>query len=109
VSSSTSVRAFRDYIDAELTERNPTATGINLISANEDFGEPIWSDAMKAAPKHSPAYQDSNGGKPRAECRADEQRSRRIADTRNSACPVRGVACPPQMGSCGRCGSRLAS
>ena len=40
-------RAFRNYIDAGVTERQLSALGVKLISAKEDFGEGIWADAMK--------------------------------------------------------------
>jgi DNA invertase Pin-like site-specific DNA recombinase len=40
-------RAFRNYIDAGVTERQLAALGVKLISAKEDFGEGIWADAMK--------------------------------------------------------------
>jgi site-specific DNA recombinase len=40
-------RAFRNYIDAGVTERQLAALGVKLVSAKEDFGEGIWADAMK--------------------------------------------------------------
>ena len=40
-------RAFRNYIDAGVTERQLTKFGVKLVSAKEDFGEGIWADAMK--------------------------------------------------------------
>ena len=41
-------RAFRNYIDAGVTERQLSKLGVKLVSAKEDFGEGIWGDAMKA-------------------------------------------------------------
>ncbi|HVB42387.1 MAG TPA: recombinase family protein [Streptosporangiaceae bacterium] len=41
-------RAFRNFGDAVLTERQFKTLGVTLISAKEDFGEGIWADAMKA-------------------------------------------------------------
>jgi len=41
-------RAFRNYVDAGVTERQLSQQGIKLISAKEDFGDGIWGDAMKA-------------------------------------------------------------
>jgi len=41
-------RAFRNYVDAGVTERQLAALGVKLISAKEDFGDGIWGDAMKA-------------------------------------------------------------
>ena len=41
-------RAFRNYLDAGVTERQLSALGVKLISAKEDFGDGIWGDAMKA-------------------------------------------------------------
>ncbi len=40
-------RAFRNYIDAGVTERQLATMGVKLVSAKEDFGEGIWADAMK--------------------------------------------------------------
>jgi site-specific DNA recombinase len=40
-------RAFRNYIDAGVTERQLAKLGVKLVSAKEDFGEGIWADAMK--------------------------------------------------------------
>jgi site-specific DNA recombinase len=40
-------RAFRNYVDAGVTERQLARLGIKLVSAKEDFGEGIWADAMK--------------------------------------------------------------
>jgi DNA invertase Pin-like site-specific DNA recombinase len=41
-------RAFRNYVDAGVTERQLARLGVKLVSAKEDFGEGIWADAMKA-------------------------------------------------------------
>jgi site-specific DNA recombinase len=41
-------RAFRNYVDAGVTDRQLTADGVKLVSSKEDFGEGIWADAMKA-------------------------------------------------------------
>ena len=41
-------RAFRNYVDAGVTERALRERGVALVSAKEDFGDGIWGDAMKA-------------------------------------------------------------
>lgn len=41
-------RAFRNYVDVGVTERQLSKLGVKLVSAKEDFGEGIWGDAMKA-------------------------------------------------------------
>ncbi|GLZ40937.1 hypothetical protein Acsp05_45610 [Actinokineospora sp. NBRC 105648] len=41
-------RAFRDYVDAGVTERQLNEMGVQLISAREDFGEGYMARAMKA-------------------------------------------------------------
>jgi hypothetical protein len=41
-------RAFRNYLEAGLTERQLNEQGVKLISAKEEFGEGIMADAMKA-------------------------------------------------------------
>jgi site-specific DNA recombinase len=40
-------RAFRNYIEAGLTELQLKEQGVKLISAKEEFGEGIMADAMK--------------------------------------------------------------
>ena len=40
-------RAFRNYVDAGVTERQLTKLGVKLVSAKEDFGEGLWAEAMK--------------------------------------------------------------
>lgn len=41
-------RAFRNFGDAVITERQFKQLGVEVISAKEDFGDGIWADAMKA-------------------------------------------------------------
>jgi DNA invertase Pin-like site-specific DNA recombinase len=41
-------RAFRNYLEAGLTERQFNEQGVKLISAKEDFGEGFIADGMKA-------------------------------------------------------------
>jgi site-specific DNA recombinase len=41
-------RAFRNFGDAVITERQLKKLGVEVISAKEDFGDGIWADAMKA-------------------------------------------------------------
>lgn len=40
-------RAFRNHLEAGLTEQQLNAQGVKLISAKEEFGEGIMADAMK--------------------------------------------------------------
>ncbi len=41
-------RAFRNYIDAALTKRELDKLDVKLVSAREDFGDSIFSEAMEA-------------------------------------------------------------
>jgi len=41
-------RAFRNYLEAGVTEHQLNERGVKLVSAKEDFGEGIMADGMKA-------------------------------------------------------------